>query len=135
MSDVNSLFLTATREKYRFSSPAGQLSVEDLWDLPLSSAKGPSLDAVAKTLHRELKDAEGEVSFVRPAVKSTTELQAKFDIVKFVIETLVTERDAKTARAEKGAQRQKLLELLAKKKDESLEEKSPEELQAMIDAL
>lgn len=134
MSDVNALFLTAARSKLRFPSSAGQLSVEDLWDLPLSG-RGTNLDDVARTLHKSLKDADGDISFVKPAVKTTTELQAKFDLVKYVIEIKMAERDVRAAAEEKAALKQKLLAKIAEKQDKALDEKSEEELKAMVASL
>ena len=127
MSDVNALFLTAARSKFRFGSSAGQLSTEDLWDLPLSG-RGANLDEIARALHKGLKDADGDISFVKPAVKTTVELQAKFDIVKYVIDT-------KMADEEKAATKQKLLAKLAEKQDKALDNLSEEQIKAMIDAL
>ena len=132
--DANTLFISATRAKYRFTSSAGQLSAEDLWDLPLSG-KGANLDNIAKGLYKELKDADGDISFVKPAVKTTVELQAKFDIVKYVIDTKMAERDARDAAETKSAMKQKLLAKLAEKQDKDLDSKSAEEIQAMIDSL
>ncbi len=134
MSDANTLFLTASRSKFRFSSTAGSLSAEDLWDLPLSG-RGANLDDIAKTLYKSLKEADGDISFVKPAVKTTTELQAKFDIVKYVIDLKMAERDARNAADEKAATKQKLLAKLAEKQDKDLDSKSADEIQAMIDAL
>ena len=74
---MDNLFLQATREKFRFESPKGDLSVEQLWDLPLTSRTGFDLDTVAKTVNADLK-ASNEESFVNvnnnPAV---SRLQAK----------------------------------------------------------
>lgn len=134
MPDVNTLFLTAARSKFRFSSGVGILSAEDLWDLPLSG-RSANLDNIARALHKELKDADSDISFVKPAVKTTVELQAKFDIVKYVIDTKMAERDTRAAAEEKAATKQKLLAKLAEKQDKDLDNKSAEEIQAMIDAL
>ena len=134
MSEVNALFLTAARGTFRFSSSAGSLSAEDLWDLPLSG-RGANLDDIARSLYKGLKDADGDISFVKPAVKTTVELQAKFDIVKFVIDTKMAERDARDVAEAKAATKQKLLAKLAEKQDKDLDSKSAEEIQAMIDAL
>jgi hypothetical protein len=52
----NNLFEKASRLKLRFSSPAGLLTVEDLWDLPLSAqAKVANLDDIAKGLNKTLE--------------------------------------------------------------------------------
>lgn len=134
MSDVNALFLAAARGKFRFSSTSGQLSAEDLWDLPLSG-RGANLDNIARSLYKELKEADGDISFVKPAVKATAELQAKFDTVKYVIDVKMAERDARDMAEQKVATKQKLLAKLAEKQDKDLDSKSADEIQAMIDAL
>ena len=134
MSESNALFITASRAKFRFPSSVGQLSAEDLWDLPLSG-RGQNLDNIARALHKELKDADGDISFVKPAVKTTVELQAKFDIVKHVIDTKMAERDAREVSEAKAATKQKLMAKLAEKQDKDLDNKSADEIQAMIDAL
>lgn len=134
MAETNELFMTATRSKFRFPSSAGSLTVEDLWDLPLTG-RSANLDDIARGLHRQLKEADGDVSFVKPAVKTTAELQAKFDIVKYVIDAKMTERDARVAAEEKAAVKQRILGIIAKKKDEALEGKSVEELQTLLEAM
>lgn len=134
--DANQLFLKATRLKFRYPTLSGQLSVEDLWDLPLSSPTGRStnLDDIAKALHRQLKE-DLDISFVRPVVKKTEELQAKFDVVKLVIDTKVAERDDALAAKEKAEKKQKLMEIISKKKDAELEGKSVDELTSLLNSL
>ena len=132
MSDVSSLFVAASRAKYRFNSVAGNLSVEDLWDLPLTDSRRANLDDIAKALNRQVKETSDEVSFVRPAVSASTELKAKFDLVLFVIKTKMEERDATKALADKQANKQKIMALIDQKKDEALAGKSAEELQALL---
>jgi hypothetical protein len=133
--DANALFVEATRQHFRFKTPAGEITVEDLWDLPLTSTVNrPNLDDLAKALHKQLKEDE-TVSFVRPVVKKTAELQARFDVVKTVIDYKVAERDANLAAKEKAERKQKLMEIISKKKDSELEGKSTAELEAMLNAL
>ena len=134
MSESNALFITASRAKFKFPTSVGLINTEDLWDLPLSG-RGLNLDNIAKALHKELKDADGDISFVKPAVKTTVELQAKFDIVKHVIDTKMAERDAREVSEAKAATKQKLMAKLAEKQDKDLDNKSADEIQAMIDAL
>ena len=56
------MFEQAARMKLRFDTPRGALSAEDLWDLPLTSTRGLSLNDIAITLHHALK--HDTVSFV-----------------------------------------------------------------------
>lgn len=46
---MTDIFEIASRRKYRFPSAIGELTVEQLWDLPLTDPKrGATLDNVAK---------------------------------------------------------------------------------------
>ncbi len=130
---MSNLFELATRKQYRFNSQVGALSVEDLWNLPLTSARSASLDAIAKELHSQLK--EETISFVTPSVNDNTVSQQKFDIVKHIIDVKVSERDAAKLLAENAAKKQKILSLIAEKQDEKLSEASLEELQALANSL
>ena len=130
---MSNLFELATRKQYRFNSQVGALSVEDLWNLPLTSYRSASLDAIAKELHSQLK--EEVISFVTPSVSDNTVVQQKFDIVKHIIDVKVSERDAAKLLAENAAKKQKILSLIAEKQDEKLSEASLEELQALANSL
>ena len=131
-TETVNIFEQASRMKLRFDTSVGRVSVEDLWDLPLSSSNKPNLDAIAVDLNRALKGTEE--SFVRN-VKKDAILQLKFDIVKHVIDTRVAENAAKTEEAQKQAQRDKLDNLIARKEDAKLEELSVDELKEMRKSL
>lgn len=127
-----SLFETATRRKWRFSSPKGLLSVEDLWDLPLQSATGkPNLDDIAKGLYRQLK-TDDDVSFVDEKKSSDPTVQGQFDLVRHIIGHKKAEAQAESDRRTRAAQKNKILEIMEQKQDESLRGKSLEELQAEL---
>ena len=130
---MSNLFEIATRKQYRFNSQVGALSVEDLWNLPLTSTRSASLDAVAKELYSQLK--EETVSFVTPSVSDNTVVQQKFDIVKYIIDVKVAERDAAKLASDNAAKKQKILSLIAQKQDEQLSGSSLEELQALANSL
>lgn len=132
---MDNLFLMASRAKFRFVTASGLLATEDLWDLPLSDSRKANLDDIAKDLNKQLKEAREEQSFVKPVAVKTNEIQAKFDLVLFVIKTKMEERDAANALAEKKANKQKIMALIEKKKDETLASKSMEELQALVNAM
>ena len=132
---MDNLFLQATREKFRFESPKGDLSVEQLWDLPLTSRTGFDLDTVAKAVNADLK-ASNEESFVNvnnnPAV---SRLQAKLEVVKAIIEVKLAQAEAAKKRAEKAAERQRLMEVLHSKKDQELQGLSVEEIERRLSQL
>jgi len=133
MSQENSAasnFEAASRIKLRFATGRGLVSVEDLWDMPLTGTF--SLNDVAKDLHRLLKDAE-ETDFVKKATKVNEELQLGFDVVKHVIDVRVAEAEEAKNAAAKRAQKQKLLGLIAEKQDDALKGASIDELNAMVE--
>lgn len=49
-----SIFQQASRSKLRFATQLGNLSTEDLWDLPLTSVKGVSLKSIATDLQKQI---------------------------------------------------------------------------------
>lgn len=129
------MFEKATRMKLRFATPQGQLTVEDLWDLPLESKNGrANLKDIAIDLSRQLKTQDDVPAFIQTEVSTpaTAVIQLKFDIVKKIYEVKVAEKQAADSAAETKAFNQRILELIANKKDEELQGKSIEELQAML---
>lgn len=126
------MFEKASRLKLTFASSQGLLSVEDLWDLPLTSSKGrANLDDLARDLHKQLKNGE-DVSFVNKETKSDPVIQLKFDIVKHVIEVKLAENEAAATARANAEKKQQLLGLIASKENEALAGKSLDELRAMI---
>ena len=129
------MFEKALRQKFRFESPKGMLTVEDLWDLPLTSATNrPNLDDIARALHAQLKSG-ADVSFVNPGQMSDPTVQAKFDIVKHIIDVRVAENEAARQASANRERKQQLLGILAQKENDQLLGMSVEELRAAIQAL
>lgn len=130
---MEQLFEQATRKKLRFSTVSGTLSVEDLWDLPLTSKNFLNLDTLAQALNAQVKETEGTISFVTPEKSpKNEELELSFEIVKHIIAVKVAERDARKDANERADKKQKLLALLDKKENEQLEGLSAEELRKQI---
>ena len=129
---MSDLFEKATRMAIRFNTTAGQLTTEDLWSLPLTSTKGVSLNGIAMALYKQIKDSADIISFVDNIVNVNDEPQMKFDIVKRVIEVRKAEAEDKAKAAAAKAQKEKIRELIAAKRDQSLQEKTLEELEAML---
>lgn len=128
------MFEQATRQKLRFETPKGLLTVEDLWDLPLTSLRGANLNDVAKALNRELKAAADE-DFVNRTVKADTTTQLAFDVAKHIIDVRLAENEAARSEADRKQKKERLLELIAQKQDASLAAKSVEELTQMVESL
>lgn len=132
---VNSMFEVATRSKLRFASTKGDLSVEQLWDVPLRSRDDFNLDIIAKTANRSLK-ALTEESFVEKARSpAQTRLELTLELVVHVIETKKAEEKRAEERAANKLKKEKLLEILAEKQNGKLSELSEKELKAQINAL
>jgi hypothetical protein len=129
-TETQNIFEQATRQKLRFDSAVGLLSVEDLWTLPLSTTNSskPNLDAIAVELNKALKGTEE--SFVSNKKKDAV-LQLKFDIVKHIIDTRLQENVTKTEAVQRASKIAQIDELIAAKENQELSQKSIEELQAM----
>lgn len=131
MSTKN-IFEKAARQKLRFNTSRGPLTVEQLWDLPLRGDL--SLDSIAVGLDKEVR-SEAPRSFVDSASTGNVLLELKFDIVKHIIEVRMEENKRKTEQAEKAQQRKLLDDQIATKENEQLLSGSLEELKAKRAAL
>lgn len=128
------MFDKASRLKLRFQTPAGQLSVEDLWDLPLSSATGKAnLDNVAKELWQKLKQNDVP-SFVARATGTDDVTQLKFDVVKHIIDIRLAESDQASAAKANKEKKQQILAIIAQKQNEALGAKSIDELTKLAES-
>jgi hypothetical protein len=124
-----SLFEIASREKFRFMTNKGSLTVEDLWDLPLRGSI--SLDSIAKGLNRQIREA-GEESFVDTISPAQSALTLKFELVKYVIRVRLDEAKAAQDKVVKAQKVEKIKEILAKKEDNKLESLNEDELKKML---
>lgn len=125
------MFEKAVRLKLRFDTDKGQISCEDLWDLPLTSKRGVSLDSIAVSYYQKLRD-NANISFVDNNTKTDEGDKLCFDIVRYVIEVKKKEAQDRQNEKQSAEKRQRILEALAKKKDEKLGQSSIEELERML---
>lgn len=128
------MFEKAARLKLRFDTVKGLLSVEDLWDLPLTSLRGTNLDDIARSLHSKLKNSD-DVSFVVKERKSDETVQLAFDVVKHIIDVKLVERDAAMIQVANKEKKQQLMALIDQKQNEALGALSVDELRKMVEAL
>lgn len=131
-TNTETMFEVASRQKLRFASNIGQLSVEDLWELPLTSATKVNLDQIAVDLNRQLKGTEE--SFVSTGKKNAV-LELKFEIVKHIIGVRVAENQAKIDERNRAARKEQVEALIEEKKSEGLKALSLDELEALAKSL
>ena len=125
---IEKMFEKATRNKVRFPFK-GVVSTEDLWDL-----SPQSLDIVFKTLNSQLKRVQEE-SLLEVKTESDKELELQIEIVKHIVKVKLEESNTRAKAKESKEKKEKILEILAAKQDEDLQNKSPEELQKMLNEL
>jgi len=130
---MEKLLIKATRSKWRFQTTRGNISVEELWDLPLKSRTNFDLDTVAKTVNRQVKETEEE-SFVTTTTKNI-EPKEKLELVKYIISVKLQEAKNKQDAQAKAERKQQILELLAEKEVEGLKAKSKDELLKELEEL
>ena len=135
MSNEINLFEYATRYDVRFQTVKGVITVGQLWDLPLRSAKQPGfdLDTVARTVNDELKKLTTE-SFVDDGGDSSerTHYQIALDIVKHIIAVKKQENAERLDDSRRAAEKERLIAILADKQDNQLKDLSVEEIQARL---
>ncbi len=124
MSEVN-LFEVATRENYLFPFK-GMINVIDLWNLSL-----PNLDSVFKTLNAEVKKSEEE-SLLNAKTKEDEDLTNKIEIIKYIVNKKLAEKEARENEKKNKEKRQRILEIKAKRQDEALENMSDEDLDKLL---
>lgn len=130
------IFENASRNKLRFPTSRGELTVEQIWDLPLTSTKGLSLNEIGTGIQKVLREM-GEDSLIRSDSKDPEKTKAslRLDLIKHVIEVKQAENAAERAKADRKAEKERLLELLARKQDQQLETLTEEEIKARLEAL
>lgn len=130
---TNNMFEMASQFKFRYPWK-GMITTEDLWDLNLGQ-----LDAVYKALSKELKACQEGDSLLstKPAnfFDKERELTAKIDLVKYIFNCKNQAAELHRMEAERSAKKQHILEILAAKQENILQNMSEEDLKKMLDDL
>ncbi|MCU0757069.1 MAG: hypothetical protein MUE46_18485 [Xanthomonadales bacterium] len=129
---MSNLFERASREKLRFASPRGDLTVEQLWELPLQGKGGFDLDSVARSVHADWSKAR-EQSFVSTTPNAAmARLELALDLVKHVIATKLAEAAAARLAQTRKEERERIAEILARKQNAKLEALDEETLRLRL---
>lgn len=120
------IYKLAAQYKIRFATKKGSLCVEDLFVMSLKD-----LDEIYRTLKAEEKDLDVESLMDTPNTSNPV-LEVKIEIVKDIYKTRKEEEEAIRNAIEISKKKQRICDILASKKDVELQNKSIEELEAML---
>ena len=124
-----SIFNEAAKLKFRFKAK-GNMSVEDLFDLPLTSKDGVSLNDIAKEIYKNIKEDSG-VDFVGEVIETDRIEELKLQIVKEIIKDKKDDINRKEESEVKKSHNENIDKLIAAKEAEALSNLSIEDLKAL----
>lgn len=130
---IATMFEMASQFKFRYPYK-GLITTEDLWDLTLTQ-----LDTVYKALSKEMSTLQDGDSLL--STKSADlfnkeqELTAKIDLVKYIFNCKQQMEELHHMEAERSAKKQHILEIIAAKQENALQNMSEDELKKMLDEL
>lgn len=129
MTNNTIIFEMASQMKFRYPYK-GMITTEDLWDLTPAQ-----LDTVYRNLSKELKaiDEDSLISSrsADEGVKAN-ELKNKIEVVKYIFNHKQQAAEFSRMAAENAQKRQRLLDALAAKQDNALQNMSEDELLAAL---
>ncbi len=124
---MEKMFEKLTRKKVRFVTKKGTLSIEDVWDLPLTH-----LNELAKELFKKV--TEDSMSFI-DTVKKDELTELKFEAIKHVINVRLDDVKEAEKKAEKADKKTKLIDALASKEEDDLKGMSKKAIKKAISEL
>lgn len=120
----NNIFEYAVRNKLRFPYK-GTISTEDLWDLPVTE-----LDKIFKVLNKKNKTNEEESLLSTSSVDMDTLIS--IDIIKYIVNYKLKKKEENERAKKRSEDRQLIMDIVEKKRKQSLEDKTEEELLKML---
>lgn len=124
---METYFERALREKFRYNYK-GTLTTEQLWDLNPSE-----LNDIWVDIQKKLKSFETDSLLEVSSTSSEKEvLECKANIIRYIVETKLDEQRMKENDIVRRQHNDRIRDIIARKKDEELENKSIEELEALL---
>jgi hypothetical protein len=123
------MFDLASRLKLRFTFTKDLLTTEDLWDLSLEQ-----LNLIAKDLNKQVNSSKEE-DFLKEKSDVDKVLKLKFDIVIHILRTKQNEKNENEIKLLRKSEKEKLLNILDRKRELSLETLSEDEIKKKIKEL
>lgn len=126
---MENIFLEAASKKFRFDTPKGQIRVEDLFDLPLTTKVGaPNLNDIAIDLYEQSTTAKATISFVDTVSPARSDIITKLEIVKAVIAIKKKQLEDRVLAEHKVEKKRVLLAALEAKEQSSINAMSKEDI-------
>ena len=120
------MYKEALQKKLRFKTNKGMITTEDLFDLSLQN-----LNTLAIMLDKKISEAPKK-SFIEELPAEENDDELRLSMGKDGSKMKLKARKDNIDKAQINARNKRIAELIAKKEDEALENKSIEELRAMI---
>lgn len=135
---IENIFEYAARNKIRFQSSRGELTVEQLWDVPLRAAGNYpdfSLNTVAKLANDQVKVLNEENFVDTKRTSKHVRAEIALVLVKHVIDTKLEEENKAKKRADAKEEEKLLLQALANKQGEKFDSMTEAQIQKRLKAL
>lgn len=123
------MFEKAARQKIRIPCEKGWLYVEDLFDLTLKE-----LDKIYKILNTQLKTAK-EDSLLDVKDTSTSKLELRVDLVKYVFGVKKSEEAVAAARIANKQKKEFLMTVLEEQQKDEIKKMSSDDIKKMLEEL
>lgn len=126
------LFEMASQMKFRYPYK-GMITTEDLWDLSIDQ-----LDIVYRNLNKELKATDADSLIASKSADEgvkANELKNKIEIVKYIFNGKQQAAELHRIAAENAQKKHRILEALAAKQENALQNMSEEDLMKMLNEL
>lgn len=123
------VYQVAARKKLRFDTSRGFLTVEQLFDLKLTTLSALIREQKAKVV--ESSDSD-DLDFLTDKIKADDTEQLRFDVLKDIYLTLKAEKEASDAALSAKEHNQKVLALINRKQEKQMEDLSVEELEKLL---
>lgn len=130
---MTNIFEAASRKKLTFATTRGQITVDQLWDLPLKTGT-LSLNSIAVDLKKKIVQTEDMVDLVdgdgtdTVATSKVADDKLRLEIIMHIIKVMKDERDARQSREAKLSQIRMLDAAIAEQEYAELVKGSTEEL-------
>ena len=125
---MSNIYKQALRQNIRFEFK-GLRSTEELWNLSVEQ-----LDSIFQILNAQRK-TKSEESLLSTQNAETAELDLKLEIIRDIVATLLQEKAEREEAANTAVRKQRILETIARKKDDELGYLSVGELEELAKQL